>query len=360
MSMIVCAIGLTTYAQTNFRPISFDEAMRAAKQENKMIFVDFYTDWCGPCKKMANEVFPQKHIGDFFNARFVCVKFNAEKEGADLAKRFEVKAYPTFLVLNTDGEVHLMLKGAMDGDDFMARISAGLNPDMTPARMTERYNRGERTPELVNAYAMNKMEQGKEAEGFQIVNDYFASLTDVQRLAASNVFLYTRYTLELNDEKAKFMIAHRNDFEESVRGDIMGRIKQLYHAALVGYFSGYLFCENRYEEENYIALKKDMQDLGLNANGTYTPMFRLIECRAANDDAAFLLMCEKEFGSLGKQACDLLIMNMTRLIRTEDKEILKGMSRFIRSHLECLSPSAITLSGRILGDIELKLNEKQM
>lgn len=52
------------------------------------MFVDFYTDWCGPCKVMARDVFPQKQVGDFFNAKFVCLKLNAEKEGRELAKLF--------------------------------------------------------------------------------------------------------------------------------------------------------------------------------------------------------------------------------------------------------------------------------
>ncbi len=358
LSIMFCAMGLTALAQTNFRHISFDEAIAAAKQENKLVFIDFYTDWCGPCKMMSRDVFPQKSVGDFFNDKFVCIKLNAEKEGVDLAKRFEVKAYPTFLVLNTKEEVQLELRGAMDGDAFVAKVSAGLNPEMSPARMAERYNSGERTPELVNAYAMLHMEQRKEEEGFKIVNDYFASLTDAQRVAAPNAFLYTRYTLDINDVKGKFMVAHRNEFDPSVREAIMERIGRLYNSALTSYFSGYIFRENKYKEEDYLALKKEMQDLGLDANGTYAPMFRLIECRVKSDDATFLSMCEKEFDALSESARGLLMMNMTRLIQTEDKGILKNMSQFIRSRLSILSPNAISLSGRILDEIESKLNEK--
>ena len=83
-----------------------------------MVFVDFYTDWCGPCKVMAKDVFPQKQVGDYFNAKFVCLKLNAEKEGRELAKRFKVTAYPTFIVVDTDEKVRAELKGAMDADSF--------------------------------------------------------------------------------------------------------------------------------------------------------------------------------------------------------------------------------------------------
>ena len=53
----------------NFRDITFEEALKQAKSENKLVFMDCYTSWCGPCKNMADKVFPQKAAGDYFNPR---------------------------------------------------------------------------------------------------------------------------------------------------------------------------------------------------------------------------------------------------------------------------------------------------
>ncbi|WP_083714633.1 thioredoxin family protein [Bacteroides bouchesdurhonensis] len=358
LTFMCCATGLITVAQTNFRHISFDEAIAAAKQENKMVFIDFYTDWCGPCKMMAKEVFPQKKVGDYFNEKFVCVKFNAEKEGKELAARYQVKAYPTFIVLNTKEELQLDIKGAANADDFIAKVDAGLDPEQSPARMEARYNSGERTPELINRYALSYLEQGKETEGFKILDDYFASLTDAQRLSTPNAFLFTRYTIDLDNPKAKFMVAHRNEFDPSVSAAIADRIARLYHSKLVSYFSGYMLRENKYKEEEYKTLKKEIQDLDLDKNYEYAPMFNLIECRVKNDDATFLSMCAKEFNTLNSTDRDLLIMNLTRLINAEDKDTLKAMSEFIRERLSILNPNAISLAGRTLDSIESKLKEK--
>lgn len=155
---LTLATGAVT-AQTNFRSIDFNEALKQSQAENKLVFIDFYTDWCGPCRKMSKEVFPQKQVGDYFNAQFVCIKLNAEKEGKELAQKFEVKAYPTFIIADQQGNAKATITGAFPADAFVAKVKNELNPEMAPERMKQRYESGERTPELVDAYAMSFMEQ---------------------------------------------------------------------------------------------------------------------------------------------------------------------------------------------------------
>ncbi|WP_303223941.1 thioredoxin family protein, partial [Butyricimonas faecihominis] len=92
---------IPVFAQTNFQDLSLVKALELAKSEKKLVFIDCYTSWCGPCKIMAKEVLPQKEVGDFLNERFVCVKYDMEEgEGPEIAKRYKVDAYPTFLLLN--------------------------------------------------------------------------------------------------------------------------------------------------------------------------------------------------------------------------------------------------------------------
>ncbi len=94
-----------------FETGSYAQALAKAKQQGKMLFVDCYTVWCGPCKRLANEVFPRPEVGKVFNDRFVSIKIDMERgEGVELAKKFGVKAFPTMLVIDADGnEVKRML-----------------------------------------------------------------------------------------------------------------------------------------------------------------------------------------------------------------------------------------------------------
>lgn len=350
--MLLSAFALPTLAQTNFRNISFDDALAAAKKEKKMVFIDFYTDWCGPCKMMARDVFPQKKVGDYFNGKYVCLKLNAEKEGKTLATKYNVRAYPTYVVVDADGKQRMEAKGAMDADEFINKIESGTDPNRAPERMKQLYEEGKRTPDLINSYALYLMEQQKESEGFKVVNDYFNSLSNSKRLSADNAFLFTRYTLSLDDEKAKFLLANHDKFDKKVKAQTDARIQQLCHNALTSYFSGYMLRENKYKEADYQALKQQIQSLQLDKTYEYAPMFSLIESRVKDDDQTFLANCDKLYDQLNPRDRTLLILNLTRLIDTKDKTTLKGISTFIRSRLATMDANTISLAGRLLSSFE--------
>lgn len=127
---------------------SWKEVLQKAKQENKLIFVDLYTTWCGPCKKMAAETFPQQAVGDYFNKNFVNYKIDAEKgEGPELAGKYEVSAYPTLVFVNAAGELVYKFMGVRTADKLIAegekavRLYA-LAPSI--AAMEKEYEQGKR------------------------------------------------------------------------------------------------------------------------------------------------------------------------------------------------------------------------
>lgn len=85
---------------------SWKEILAEAKASNRVIFMDAYTTWCGPCKMMAKNVFTDETVGDFYNANFVNVKMDMEAgEGVALASEYSVRAYPTLLFIDGDGAI---------------------------------------------------------------------------------------------------------------------------------------------------------------------------------------------------------------------------------------------------------------
>lgn len=89
-----------------FTHVPFDELLARAKAEKKVLFIDCFTSWCGPCRAMASNVFTLPQVGEYFNTYFVNAKIDMEKgEGKDLAKRYEVHAFPTLIFLDSEGNV---------------------------------------------------------------------------------------------------------------------------------------------------------------------------------------------------------------------------------------------------------------
>ena len=156
--LITCLLiqwGVFAQEGVNFRDLTFNEALAQAKAEKKMVFMDCYTSWCGPCKNMTNNVFPQKAAGDYFNPRFVCLKYDMEKgEGPELAKRFGVRAYPTFLILRPDGTVQHKIVGGGDLDKFIAKVEKGLNKKTSLDYLNKIYEKGKMNQKQLMTYSV--------------------------------------------------------------------------------------------------------------------------------------------------------------------------------------------------------------
>ena len=89
------------------------EVLNYAKEKEKLVFLDVYTDWCLPCKIMDEDVFSDKRLASYFKERFVSYKVNAERgTGPLIAANYNVPGYPTLLFLDTDGELLDMKIGA--------------------------------------------------------------------------------------------------------------------------------------------------------------------------------------------------------------------------------------------------------
>lgn len=85
---------------------TLSDVLDKATAENKLVFVDFYTSWCLPCKLMDQDVFPDRRLGEFMNENFISYKVNAEEgNGTSLAKIYNIEGFPTLLFLDNKGNV---------------------------------------------------------------------------------------------------------------------------------------------------------------------------------------------------------------------------------------------------------------
>jgi thioredoxin 1 len=94
---------------------TFDETIKGS---DKPVLVDFWAEWCGPCKMVAPvlEEIAQQH-GD----KIQIAKLNVD-ENPDAARRFEVLSIPTLIVFN-HGEVEKRLVGAKGKGQLLQELA---------------------------------------------------------------------------------------------------------------------------------------------------------------------------------------------------------------------------------------------
>ncbi|MEP7372285.1 MAG: thioredoxin family protein [Chitinophagaceae bacterium] len=120
---------------------SWNEVLAKAKAEGKYIFVDCYTTWCAPCKRMDKEVFPLEPVGDAYNKQFIAVKVQMDRTSRDndrvkqwyndadsIKSKFLVDAFPTYLFFSPDGKPVHRAAGAFSQGQFISLASAALDP----------------------------------------------------------------------------------------------------------------------------------------------------------------------------------------------------------------------------------------
>lgn len=136
ISVTMAGEGDKKAAKTAEKGIQFTEAswaaiLKKAKQENKIIFFDAYTTWCGPCKLLQKNVFTREDVAKVFNENFINVKFDMESgEGPALVKKYPIEGYPTLFFINSKGKVVKQLLGYQQPQDL---IKAAKSVQKTPA-----------------------------------------------------------------------------------------------------------------------------------------------------------------------------------------------------------------------------------
>ncbi|MDX1478697.1 MAG: thioredoxin family protein [Saprospiraceae bacterium] len=176
---LFCATLSFTFAQgIDFFQGKWDEALKLAQEQNKLVFVDAYTTWCGPCKRMSAQVFPQKEVGDYYNAHFINMKLDMERgEGLEFRKKYPVSAFPTFFWIDGDGQVVHTTKGARQVKDFIELGKTAFGKYDGSAKFKVQYDEGARDYETVYNYVVALNKAGKSS--LKVVNDYLKEQTDL-------------------------------------------------------------------------------------------------------------------------------------------------------------------------------------
>jgi len=197
-----------------FEPGSWKEVVAKAKAEKKLIFLDTYTTWCGPCKWMDKNVYPDVKVGQKFNAAFVNYKIDAEKgEGITLARKYQVTAYPTYLFVSADESLVYRTIGSRPAEKFIEEADKAVEAGKEkPVSVWEsEYANGQRDATFLKSYLQKRHKLGLPSD--QVLDEYLRALpADSLNTTATLRLLATPENPPLVGSKAyALLLEHRKD-----------------------------------------------------------------------------------------------------------------------------------------------------
>lgn len=189
---------LTLFGQSSteidFIKDDWNAILAQATAENKMVFVDAYTTWCGPCKLMDKKTFSNDLVATYFNETFINAKIDMEKgEGPELARKYGISAYPTLLFVNGQGNaVHRGL-GFHDENALIELANVAQEGSQTNDAMAKKFAEGNRDPEFLLDYI---------DKSYAMQNGSHLPIAEAYLESASNIS---------EDEKMEFVYTYASD-----------------------------------------------------------------------------------------------------------------------------------------------------
>lgn len=162
-------------AEVDFHKGDFASLLEKAKELNKPILIDAFTDWCGPCKMLDKEVFQDEKASAYINKNFIAYKLDMEKgEGPGVAMKFRINAYPSTLFLNSDGFLMTKQIGFPKKDGYLKwckNVAAG---KFKPFTNIQASNMDLEFPEFFkNSYTSDKWKRSRPK--VEMINEYLES-----------------------------------------------------------------------------------------------------------------------------------------------------------------------------------------
>lgn len=234
-------------AHAQHRKIEFDsltmaQACKKAATENKLVFIDCYTSWCIPCKHMEANVFTIDSVADYFNTTFINLKMDMDKgEAKALGKKYQVGAYPSYLLVDKDGNLVYKFVGGMLASEFMAKVKSGLSTDNEVAVMNARYAAGDRSPEFMRKYILLKIRLMEIEPAKQLNTELMGLLSAQEKAKAENWVLFgeNRYALYLSEVRSLnfgYLANHWRDFLAGTSKDTIDHKLTAVYRKIAGVF----------------------------------------------------------------------------------------------------------------------------
>ena len=228
VSLTCLAISLLASTQTFSQGIIFlqddwQNVLIQAKAQKKLIFVDIYTAWCGPCKEMDKKTFTDISVGDKFNATFINYKVDAEKGfGVTLAKRYNVTSYPTCLFVDPSENLIYKQEGLLRVADLLKEADMVMNNQVKAKplyALDKLYEDGNRDTEFLTEYIAIRSLYDR-IDNRDLVEEYVKSLTKIQYSADKTLRIIVNNGFKIDGKAFDVLLKFREKAESLFEGGV--------------------------------------------------------------------------------------------------------------------------------------------
>lgn len=213
---LLSLLSIANFAQNRsikFEHSSFKEIKEKALKENKLIFIDAFTTWCGPCKQMSKNIFTNDTVADYYNKNFVNAKIDMEKdEGVELAKQYDVRCYPNLLFVDGNGNLVHRIAGSMSVKEFVALGEETKNPESCFSHYEKNYEKNKSNPSFLRKYIQARENTCLDADN--LVRDYFSLQKQSDLVNKENWEMIQQHTNSMTTDEYDFLIANKQKYDD--------------------------------------------------------------------------------------------------------------------------------------------------
>jgi len=359
--LITFAMSLLTFISAMAQGIAFEpegttleQASVKAKAENKLIFLDCFTTWCGPCRMMARTVFTQEQVGAAMNPKFVSVKIDMEGEyGAPLAKKLQITAYPTFVIFNADLQEIGRFLGGSQAEEFLKRVEEK-SADNTSADLKSRWEAGDRDADFLLAYLRTLTATYKTQDANDVAE---ALLEGKEATFAADSTLRRIFLANINNPFAKSFV-----YTAKHPDDLVAKVgKRAVDAKINGVLAGYqrgLVVEHdgtaTLDKERFEAFNALLTELKVSEAAHYRLSTLITLAEKQKDYKAYLANIKKYLADKSLDASDMQLAQWTKPFSDPSvgKEYREEMKKILRKRIDEIEAGKRTAQNQV-GNMKL-------
>lgn len=201
--------------------LSWIDAQKKAKAENKYIFVDVSASWCAPCKVMEKEVFVDDSLGIIADWKFISLRAQIDTNRNDneftkkwyqdskaINEEYKPKSLPTYLFFSPDGKLVHKRAGTIGRNHFKSLLADAINPDRQYYTLYGRFNKGERDTTFLKTFLMVSSDIGEKNISELIAQELFKRLKPHEWYKKENLILLSSFINSSNDIRFKAFLVN--------------------------------------------------------------------------------------------------------------------------------------------------------